>query len=229
VSAPRAARRSWTTRLSTGHVVMIVAGLLGVVLTLGILRTGEQRQAVLVAADDLVPGTVIDRDAVRVEQISADRTVLASAFTAAQLDDLEGRVVSATISKGALLSRDSVQPSAAAGATRSMSFPLPKARALGGALDVGDRVDVVAVQHDGVGAGYVMTDVEVLAVDGARGGPLGTSDDVTVTLAVDADSAVRLAAALEGGTVTLVRSTGARAVTAPPEYPASATEAGSGR
>jgi hypothetical protein len=69
-----------------------------------------------------------------------------------------------------------------------------------------------------------MTAVEVLAVDGARGGPLGTSDDVTVTLAVEAGSAVRLAAALEGGTVTLVRSTGAEPVTTPPEYKGSAPE-----
>ncbi len=54
-----------------------------------------------------------------------------------------------------------------------------------------------------------MTDVEVLDIDGASGGPLGAPDELTVTLAVDADAAVRLAAALDGGTVTLVRSTGA--------------------
>jgi Flp pilus assembly protein CpaB len=229
VNAPRVARRSWTTRLSTGHVVMILAGLLGVALTLGILRSGDQQQAVLVAADDLVPGTVIDHDAVRVDHVSASHTLLSSAFAPHQLDELEGRVVSATISRGALLSRDSVEPRADAGATRSMSFPLPKARAMGGALDTGDHVDVVAVQHDGFGAGYVMTDVDVLAVDGARGGPLGTSDDLTVTLAVDSDSAVRLAAALEGGTVTLVRSTGAAAATTAPRYAGAASELDTGR
>ncbi len=72
-----------------------------------------------------------------------------------------------------------------------MSFPLPQARALGGALDAGDRVDVLAVQQGGSEAGYVMTDVEVLDVDGAGGGPLGAPDDFTMTIAVDADAAVR--------------------------------------
>jgi hypothetical protein len=35
----------------------------------------------------------------------------------------------------------------------------------------------------------------------------GASDDVTVTVVVDAQSAPRLASALDAGTVTLVRST----------------------
>ena len=106
-----------------------------------------------------------------------------------------------------------------------MSFPIPRAHALGGALDTGDRVDILAVGQDGADAGYVMTDVEVLAVDGGRGGPLGTTDDVTLTIAVDSDGAVRLAAALERGTVTLVRSTGA----APNEAPIDAASGPSGR
>ena len=54
-----------------------------------------------------------------------------------------------------------------------MSFPFPQARALGGALDAGDRVDVLAVRQDGSDAGYVMTDVEVL--DGRRWPAVGRS------------------------------------------------------
>jgi Flp pilus assembly protein CpaB len=188
---------------------MIVAGLLGVVLTLSVLRGADDRREILVAAKDLVPGAVIDAQSVRVERIDASRSVLASTYAPDDLDALEGRVATAAIEKGTLVTRGAVRPREAGAASRSMSFPLAKARAMGGALDTGDRVDVLTVQHDGSQAGYVMTDVEVLDIDGASGGPLGAPDELTVTLAVDADAAVRLAAALEGGTVTLVRSTGA--------------------
>jgi Flp pilus assembly protein CpaB len=210
--------------MSTGHVVMVVAGLLGVVLTLSILRTGGDDHEVFVAAKDLVPGTVIDGDAVRIDRLDASAAVLATTFAAGELEELQGRIVSTPIKEGSLVSRAAVDASEAGAAARSMSFPLPKARALAGALDPGDRVDVLAVRQDGTGAGYVTTDAEVLAVDGAHDGPLGTDDDLTITLAVDARTAVRLAGALQGGTVTLVRSTGAAAA---PEAPAFDISAGS--
>jgi Flp pilus assembly protein CpaB len=188
---------------------MIVAGLLGVVLTLSVLRSADDARAVLVAADDLVPGTVIEAGSVRTARIDADDAVLSSLYAPDDLDALEGRVATASIAKGSLVTRDAVQSLDAGAAVRSMSFPIPRAHALGGAVDTGDRVDILAVGPDGADAGYVMTDVEVLAVDGGRGGPLGTTDDVTMTIAVESEGAVRLAAALERGTVTLVRSTGA--------------------
>ena len=199
--------------MSTGHAVMVLAGLLGVVLTLSVLRTADDDREVLVAATDLVPGTVIDQDAVRVARVDAGADILASLYAPEALETLEGQVVTGAVAEGALLSRESVRPATDGSATRSMTFPLPRARALGGALDTGDRVDVLGVAQSGAGAEYVMTDAEVLAVDGARGGPLGTSDELTVTLAVDAEGALRVATALESGTVTLVRSTGAPAVT----------------
>jgi hypothetical protein len=70
-----------------------------------------------------------------------------------------------------------------------------------------------------------MTDVEVLAVDRGRGGPLGTPEDITLTIAVESDGAVRLASALERGTVTLVRSTGAAPIDAPDGASAAAATA----
>jgi Flp pilus assembly protein CpaB len=214
--------------MSTGHVVMVIAGLLGVVLTLSILRTDDDHREVLVAARDLVPGTVIDRDSMRTDHLDASAAVLATTFAADEVEDLRGRIVSAPIEKGALVSRDAVEVSDAGAAARSMSFPLPKARALAGALDRGDRVDVLAVRQDGAGAGYVTTGTEVLAVDGASGGPLGTDDDLTITLAVDAGTAVRLAAALQGGTVTLVRSTGAAAAPDAPAFTVGGGDVSSG-
>jgi Flp pilus assembly protein CpaB len=205
--------------MSTGHVVMIVAGLLGAVLTLSVLRSADDTRTVLVAANDIVPGTVFEADAVRTAQINASDDVLASLYAPDDLAALEGRVATASIASGALVTRDAVRAATEGKAVRSMSFPIPSAHAMGGALDTGDRVDILAVRTDGVDAGYVMTDVEVLAVDRGRGGPLGTPEDITLTVAVDSDGAVRIASALEQGTVTLVRSTGAAPIAASEETP----------
>ncbi len=93
-----------------------------------------------------------------------------------------------------------------------MSFPLPRSRAVAGKLGAGDRVDVIVVESDTGRSGYVATNVEVLGTDGGNRGPLGSGDDVTITVAVDGDTAPRLASALEVGTVSLVRATGAGAL-----------------
>ena len=93
------------------------------------------------------------------------------------------------------------------------------ARAVDGQLTPGDRVDVVAVDHDTERSGYVMTDAEVVAVADHNGGALaGGSDDVTVTLTVAGTDAPRLAAAVDAGTVMLVRSTGAAVLTDPAPF-----------
>jgi len=189
---------------------MLLAGALGVLLTLSALRAADRTQPVLVAAHDLAPGTVVgDRD-VRVARVRADARMLAALFAPADLAALRGQVVTGNVDAGALVTRRDVRAVGAQGVTRVMSFPVPRARAVGGKLTAGDRVDVVAVDRDTGRAGYVLTDAEIVAVDGSGGGPLGdASDDVTVSLAVDGDGAPRLAAALEAGTVTLVRATGA--------------------
>jgi Flp pilus assembly protein CpaB len=195
--------------MSTGHVVMLLAGLLGVILTTGVLRNAGDDTAVLVAAEDLVPGTVLDDRAVRLARLDASAEVLGSLVPADAVDDVTGQVVTAAVAEGALLTSDVLAPESSGAAGRAMSIPLPRARALGGALDVGDRVDVLAVAQGGSDAAYVMTDAEVLAVEGDRSGPLGDADELTITLAVDAERALALATALEAGPVTLVRSTGA--------------------
>jgi Flp pilus assembly protein CpaB len=90
-----------------------------------------------------------------------------------------------------------------------MSFPIPRSRAVGGAIDVGDRVDVLAVQHTTGRSGYVATNVPVLAFSSREAGPLQGSDDASIMIAVDSAAAARIASALETGTITLVRATGA--------------------
>jgi Flp pilus assembly protein CpaB len=189
---------------------MLLAGALGVLLTLTVLRSADQTRPVLVAAHDLAPGTVVGDGSVRVARVHADPGVLATMFAAEQLDTVRGQVVTTGMRSGELLTRSAVRAVDAHAATRVMSIPVARAHAVDGKLTAGDRVDVVAVDREQKKAAYVVSDAEVVGVDGHDGGALATtSDDVTVSLVVDGTSAPRLAAAVEVGTVTLVRSTGA--------------------
>ncbi len=185
---------------------MLGAGALGMLLTLSTLRSANSTHPVLVLSRDVAAGTTVADGDVRLAHVRASGAVLADVYGAREASSVRGRVFTTDMHAGALLTRASVRPADAARATRVMSFPLPRARAVGGKLGAGTRVDIVAVDHDTKLAEYVMTDVEVVAAETDDSGPLsGSSGDVTVSVVVDTQSAPRLAAALEGGTVTLVR------------------------
>jgi Flp pilus assembly protein CpaB len=195
--------------VSTGHVVMILAGALGVLLTLSVLRAADNTRPMLAAARDIPAGTVIDAHALRTTSVHVDASVQSTLFDGATLDSLRGQVAVEHIATGALLTRNAVRDATERDAPRAMSFPIPRSRAVGGALVVGDRVDVLSVHRTTGRSGYVATDVQVVAFSTRGSGPLQGSDDASVTVAIDAESAARIASALEVGTITLVRATGA--------------------
>ena len=125
-------RREMSTRLSTGHMVMVLAGALGVLLTLSVLRSADDTRPVLVAARDLAPGTILNEASVQVAHVHADASVLATLFRAEQLAALRGRVITTIVHDGELLARGAVSTLDARAATRLMSFPIARARAVGG-------------------------------------------------------------------------------------------------
>jgi Flp pilus assembly protein CpaB len=190
---------------------MLLAGALGVLLTLSVLRTADDTEPVLVAARDLTPGSILGDGDVRAARMKADTSVLSTLFGTADVASVRGQVVTNSVREGSLMRRADVRALGDHAATRVMSFPLSRARAVGGDLASGDRVDVVAVERNSARSGYVLVDAEVIGIETSDGGPLsrGADDDVTVSLVVDTDGAKRLAAALEAGSVTLVRATGA--------------------
>ncbi len=204
-----ARRRAFASRLSTGHVVMVLAGVLGVLFTLNVLRAADHTRPMLAAARDIAPGTVLGTHSLQVVRVHVNDEVLATLFDASDLDSLRGDVVVAHMSVGALVSRDAVQRSGAGAAPRAMSFPIPRSRAVGGTLVVGDRVDVLSVHRTTGVSAYVATDVQVLAFSSRASGPLQGSDDASITIAIDAGAAGRIASALETGSITLVCATGA--------------------
>jgi Flp pilus assembly protein CpaB len=187
---------------------MVVCGLLGALLTLTALHAADHTTPILVAARDLPSGTVIDARAVRVARVHTDAATLATLIDSDQLDAITGHVAVEDIPEGTLLTRAALRSAAAGRSPRAMSFPIPRSRAVNGALDAGDRIDVLAVQRNTGRAGYVASTLEVLDFRSQESGPLQESDDASITIAVDAPAAARIASAIETGTITLVRATG---------------------
>jgi pilus assembly protein CpaB len=199
--------------------VMIVAGLLGMVLTLALLRAADDRVEVAVAARDLPPGAVVRASDLRFARVSMDRALLDTALQRHDLPGAEGSVVTSRIAAGDLVARSALRPAAAPSGKRAMSIPIDPARAVNGELAAGDRVDVVVATSQEVA--IVVADAEVLGVEGGdRGGAFGGVDQqFAVTLAVDAQESQLLTAATVDGDVMIARTTGARSAEGTPPLP----------
>lgn len=208
-AAPPAAAPGLRGRLSGGHVVMVVAALAAAVLNYGLLRAADDGVRVAVAARALEPGAPVGPDAFAVAEVTVDGAVLASLVRAERVGDLEGWVPVTGVPEGAPVRRADLQRPSAPDEGRAMSLPVEAAHAVGGDLEVGDRIDVIAVR-DGEPA-YVLVDAPVLATSDPGGGgqAFGPGGGFTVTVAVDERTALDLAAAISGDAVEIVRSTGA--------------------
>ncbi len=206
-----APRRSLLSRLSTGHVVMIVAGLLAVVANLAVLSSRDDVFSVASAAGEIRQGQAITADAFEAVDVNVDEDTLRDLVLSADLGALEGKIAARTIPAGALVHPDDFRSASAPLELRAMSIPVDREDAVGGDVSAGDLVDVIAVQ-DGI-AEYITTAAEVLAVPESATTGIAGGGSYYVTVAVDAETALRLALALDEGDVSVVRSTGAT----PPE------------
>ena len=83
-------RRAFASRVSTGHVVMVLAGALGVLLTLSVLRAADDTRPMLAAARDIPAGTVLDARSLRVTSVHVDGDVQSTLFDASALGIDEG-------------------------------------------------------------------------------------------------------------------------------------------
>jgi SAF domain. len=192
---------------------MVVAGLLGLLLSLSVLRRVDTTVPVVMVTHDVVPGTRVRPEMFTATRIHADDRLLANLVSPAGLAALRGSIVLVSLRAGDLLERSGVGSPATRGAARAVSFPVDAALAVGGEVSAGDRVDVLASATDGSGSGYVLVDVDVVAVHATGSGPLRGGDGrLSITVAVDAAGAQRLAAALHAADLLVVRSTGAAPV-----------------
>lgn len=206
-----APRRALTSRLSAGHLTMIVAGLLGALLSLAVLRASDHRVEVAVAARDIPPGSRVTRDSFRFTRVAMDAEVLSTMVRASDVSSLEGDIASIRIRAGNPITRAVLLRAAAPHRLRSVGIPVAPDHAVGGDVGAGDRIDVLST--DGERSGLVVANLSVLDVKRQRGA-LGSGDEkLTVVVALDADEATRLAPALDGNKFVIVLATGADPIT----------------
>jgi pilus assembly protein CpaB len=204
-AAPVARRRG---RLSRGHVVMAVAGIAGVVLSFAVLRGRDGESRVLVADHEIRAGETVDAADFRTVRITATPEVLDTVARAGDRARLRGRIAGVTIAEGELVVERTLRPRTAPRGLRAMSVPIDPARAVGGRLATGDRVDVLFAGSRAVS--IIVADAPVLAVDARGRGGIGESaSPFTVTIAVTARQSQLVAAALADGEISLARTTGA--------------------
>jgi Flp pilus assembly protein CpaB len=201
-------RRTFTGRFSSGHLVMIVAGLLGMVLGIAALRHEPGGVEVAVAAREIRAGESVTAGDFRTARVQMKQALLATFVLARDMRQVRGRIATATIESGEPVIRRELRPRAAKAGLRAMSIPIDPSRAVGGRLASGDRIDVLFAGDREVS--IIVRDAEVIAIDAkGRGGIGETSSPFTVTIAVDARESQLLAAAIADGDISLARTTGA--------------------
>ncbi|MDP9389220.1 MAG: RcpC/CpaB family pilus assembly protein [Actinomycetota bacterium] len=207
---PTPPRRPVTTRVPPSLALAVVAAVLAALFYLR-ATGGPEGVLVAVAARDIAAGEAVGAGDFRFSEVATSSRVLATLVPRKDLAALDGAIATRGIVEGSPLLRADLVAPAAGGVQRAMSLPVEREHAVGGALRPGDRVDVI----DGAEGSYVVTNTEVLAVPNLSSGTLSATGDYAITIAVDAQGALRLAAAIAGGKVEVVRSTGAEVLPPP--------------
>lgn len=188
---------------------MILAGLVAALANVAAIRAGSSSVPVLVLREDVAIGERITPDQLRAVDARLDPEVLATLVRPelVRAGGLDGQVAVAPLTAGTPLRLADLRPTAAeAPGLRRISIPLRPEAAVGGAIEVDDRVDVIAV--DGGRARYLVAGARVLAKASTGGTALGPMSSWYVTVGVDERTALCLAAAIERGGLMLVLSTG---------------------
>jgi Flp pilus assembly protein CpaB len=208
VSTPGPPRRRVGSRLSLPHLVTLLAGLLAMLLVLAVLRGGEVTYRVAVATHEIPGGTPLAGSALRFVDLRAPGAVREQLIAPDAVAGLRGWIATRAIRPGDLVTRGDFRPPGAVARQRAMSVPVDPAHAVGGALEAGDRVDVVRVLDNGQ-AVFVVAGSQVLNVNRPDPSAIGPAGAYSLTLAVSSQDALRLAAAIRSEKFEVVRSTGA--------------------
>jgi hypothetical protein len=161
-----------------------------------------------VASHDLAPGDVVGADDLALVPVDLPAAQAATAFPS--VVGLDGAVVRGPVSRGAILTRATLEQAPSSGLEvtryREVSFAVPGARALDGAIAAGDVVDVLSSTD--LDTLVLAERATVIAVSENDDGALVDGRDVVLTLALP-DAAVAVAVAHGGarGELSVLRST----------------------
>jgi len=183
---------------------------------LAVYNATTHRTPVLVTTRALPAGTVLRASDLRAAELAGDGSVIAGLEPESALRQVVGRRLASALPAGTPLPRSAL--AARAPATSAITLAVPALHALGGALQPGDRVTVLATF--GAGSGRARTrpiarGLQVLAVGAIPASADATTATVPVTLALpDLSLASDLALAGNHGKLDLLRE-GKGAATAP--------------
>jgi Flp pilus assembly protein CpaB len=199
-------------RMSRGHWVALAAGSLAGLFTFAALRDRSETVTVAVAREAIPVAAALTPSMVRWEEVPASSPVADGLLNRASFGEGELLAVR-SIAEGEPVTAMAVSFDVPTGGMRSMSVPIAREHAANGAIVRGDRVDVIDLVAGQ--AMFVVTGAEVIAVGGESGGSVTERPaQFAVTLAVDAESALRITEALADDELEIVRSTGATPVAA---------------
>jgi Flp pilus assembly protein CpaB len=190
-------------RVVVGLLLMTVAVLGGA----SLIRTAQARTPVLVAANTVQPGEVIQRSDLRIVEMSVPAGV--AYLSASAEGQIEGGVAAEPLWDGKVLGPGSVADAAPVGPGMvAITLLLPPESAVGGDIRSGDQVAVLSSpgadeaggNQQNVATTILLSDVPVLSVDRAT---TSLGDGVFVTLTLRLEEARALAEARASGRVDL--------------------------
>lgn len=217
---PRRRRRPRVApRLSLGHAVMLLAGLLAATANLVVLRNAQATVPIVVARTPIAAGAPVTAELLEVVEGRLAADIRRQLLAPASLDGgLDGQVAAVAIPAGVPVRLADLRDAASTEAgARRISLPVPRERAVGGRIRPEDRVDVIRVV-DG-DAHYVVSGARVLDVADDSAAALGGLSAFSVTIAVDAEVALCLAEAMDTGQLTILLSTGQEPIPVEPCRP----------
>lgn len=215
--APR--RRAITRPRSLPGSRAVVGALLVTAAAVGVFAsylnaTSEPDTSYVVALGEVPIGTVLTEDVLRdptmfgLAPIDLPLETAAGALTGEQALGLAGQVTAAPLASGDLVVRSGLVDGGETDGTARLSFPIDAARAVGGVLEPGDRVDIVATFGSGaeLDTRYVVRDVLLANVIASDGGLGSTAGSLVLTVALEDDAVLEVAQAIDGAEVFVVRS-----------------------
>lgn len=205
-----AAVRKPRKRPALAHILIAAAVILAFGLNYLALQTQDATVLVAVADTDFNAGSAVGTSALRLEEVDADLPGIDGLVGEADMRSIDGWIVQHPVPEGSLVPMSALVPPASHAGLRLMSIPVSTEHAAGGSIVAGDRVDVISVV-DGL-PGFVAEAIEVVAVSDTEQGALSVGAGYYVVVAVEPGQALALAAAIDSGSLDLVRSTGASAI-----------------
>jgi len=202
-----AAVRKPRKRPALAHILIALAAVLAFGLNYLALQSREATVMVAVADTDFAAGSAVGTSAFRLEEVDADLPGIDGLVAEADIASIDGWIAQHPLPEGSLVQMSALVPPATHAGLRLMSIPVTSEHAAGASIVAGDRIDVISVV-DGV-PGFVADALEVVAVSESEQGALSVGSGYFVVVAVEPDEALALAAAIDSGSLDLVRATGA--------------------